>query len=308
MAAAALLMLVRMNAMAAAAALVVLLIRAPARRLFGAHIAYHLWAAVPLAIMGAVMPLDFEYGPDGAIAAATSGVRAWLARDGHAAMILGLWLAGVALTLLIAILRQSQFLAAERRGVAGPAAVGLIAPRLVAPSDFARRYTPAEWRLIRAHERAHIDRLDGRSLAVAVLGRALCWFNPLAPVALKAFRVDQEIACDATVMERLPYERKRYAETLLHAHPAWPPPVLGSAFIGPGRGPGARVLETRIDMLTRPALSLDRLELGLELLAVAWIAAFMLAWANEPAWRPQAPNPFAGLEAALPPVDLPMAR
>jgi beta-lactamase regulating signal transducer with metallopeptidase domain len=290
--------------MASVAVLVLLLIRGPARRWFGAHIAYRLWAAVPLAAMGAMMPLDYDPGADGPIAAATSGLRAWLAAADHGRLILSLWLAGVAVSLAVAALRQSRFLAAERRGVAGPAAVGVIQPRLVAPSDFARRYTPAEWRLIRAHERAHIDRLDGRSLAMAVLGRSLCWFNPLAPLALKAFRVDQEIACDATVMERLPYERKRYAETLLHAHPAWPPPVLGAAL----RSPGAGVLETRIDMLTRPILSLDRLELGLELLALSWIAAFLLAWANEPAWRPHQPNPFAGLEAALPQVDLPEKR
>ncbi|HET6970595.1 MAG TPA: M56 family metallopeptidase, partial [Phenylobacterium sp.] len=46
----------RMNLAGAAAVLVVLALRIPARKLFGPELAYRLWAAPPLAVLGALLP------------------------------------------------------------------------------------------------------------------------------------------------------------------------------------------------------------------------------------------------------------
>jgi bla regulator protein blaR1 len=277
MAADAGLVFLRVCAMASVAAGLVLLLRAPARRWFGAHMAYRLWAAVPLAAGGALMPVDFGAGSSGPLAAAAGTLHAWLAAEGHGRALALVWLAGMIGSATLALIRQWCFLRAERRGRAGPGAIGVITPRLVTPADFACRYTPAERRLIRAHERAHIDRLDGRALVAAALAQWLFWFNPLAHLALRAFRLDQELACDATVMERLPGERRRYAEALLHAEPSRAVPMVAA-----WRTEGS--LDTRIAMLSRPSPSVDRVELGLQFLLALWLAAFLVAWVNEPAW------------------------
>ena len=61
---------------------------------------------------------------------------------------------------------------------------------------FARRFTPAEQRLALAHELAHHRRGDLFADLAALLVLALHWFNPIAHRAYRAFRVDQEQACD----------------------------------------------------------------------------------------------------------------
>jgi beta-lactamase regulating signal transducer with metallopeptidase domain len=113
-----------------------------------------------------------------------------------------------------------------------------------------------------------MDRQDARGAAVAVLAQWLCWFNPLVHMALLAVRLDQELACDATVLERLPVQRRRYAETLLRTQLDHGP-TYGIAW----RGCGA--LETRLAMLATRQPPLDRLDLGEIAVNGLWIAAFV---------------------------------
>src|SRR5579871_5603036 len=204
-----LLALAKANLAAAAALLAVLALRAPARRAVGAGMAYALWLAVPAAAVGSLLPSLQTPGWPSAMAAASEVGRNWLT-PARAADLIELWLAGFAASIALAFWRQGRFAAAERAGRAGPAVVGVLQPRLVAPRDFAERFSDAQRRLIRAHERAHMDRHDNRANALAVAAVWVCWFNPLAHVALRAFRCDQELACDATVMARIPGARRAY--------------------------------------------------------------------------------------------------
>ena len=86
-------------------------------------------------------------------------------------------------------------------------------------------------------------------LAAAAVASCVCWFNPLAHLAVRAMRLDQELACDATVLERAPGARRLYAETLLRTHPAAAEPMLGCQW----RSGPAHPLETRIRALAGPA-------------------------------------------------------
>jgi beta-lactamase regulating signal transducer with metallopeptidase domain len=88
----------------------------------------------------------------------------------------------------------------ESRGVDGPLAIGLLRPRIVVPFEFLTRYGPAEQQLALHHEWIHHRRGDlwWNLLALALL--AANWFNPLAWIAFRAFRADQELACDAAVL------------------------------------------------------------------------------------------------------------
>jgi beta-lactamase regulating signal transducer with metallopeptidase domain len=281
MAADLLLALLRANITASAAALVVLAVRTPLRRWFGPGCAYAAWLIVPVAAAGSLMPVEVATGPTGAVEATTDSVLAWLSSADHAQMLTWLWLTGVAAGVLIAAWRHQRFTAAIKRGCAGPAAVGVIQPRLVMPADIGQRFTDAELRLVQAHELAHIDRLDTRYNAAAAFATWVCWFNPLLHLAARAMRLDQELACDATVLDRMPTVRRLYAETMLRTQQSAVDPLLGCQW----RSRGAHPLEARIAMLARQAPSQARRDLGTAALLVAWAVAFTGAWAMQPPGR-----------------------
>jgi beta-lactamase regulating signal transducer with metallopeptidase domain len=285
--------LARANLAAGAAIVAVLALRSPVRRAFGAHLAYALWLMVPAAAAGALTPALGSPGWAPVIAAAGAAGRAWIAWPGHAKALTALWLAGVAVSAGLAIWRQSRFAAAARAGRAGPAVVGILRPRLVTPADFGDRFSAAEQRLIRAHELAHLERQDGRLAALAVVAAWVCWFNPLAHVALAAFRADQELACDATVMQHMPKVRRAYAAALLRAEPSVRDLVFGSAWLSP-----AHPLAARLAALARRAPDQMRHDLGVGATAALAITSFAAAWAAQP--------PLATGEAARagPPVIL----
>ena len=99
----------------------------------------------------------------------------------------------------------------------GPLVLGLFRPTVLLPAWFEEDYSPAEQRVALMHEMMHIKRGDLWALQAAWVGVALQWFNPLAWVALAKFRVDQEAACDADVLnsgEASPYS---YGATLVKA-------------------------------------------------------------------------------------------
>jgi beta-lactamase regulating signal transducer with metallopeptidase domain len=283
MAAEVLLALVRANIAAGVAILLVLTLRAPMRRLFGAERAYRLWLMAPAAITGALFNVS-----KGVAASSGEGLgvsaRLWLARGDHHAVVLIVWLLGVAASLILAAWSQGRFLAAAKAGRAGPAAVGVFHARLVLPSDFTARFNPDERRLVIAHERAHIERLDSRANALAVLLQSLGWFNPLLHLAAGAMRLDQELACDATVTARLPRERRAYAEALLKTQQTASGPLLGCRW---GER-GAHPLEIRIAMLGRQPPTRVRQRLGLATVVLLGLTVLAVAHAVQP---PQPPWP-----------------
>ncbi len=253
----------RSNIAAGVAVLVMLGLRAPLRRWFGAGRAYAAWLIVPLAAAGSLMPAAVSSGRAGPLEATNDHALAWLAVGGHAGALALLWLGGVLAAIAIAAWRHWRFAAAVKAGRAGPAAVGVLQPRLVTPADFALRFSDDERRLVRAHELAHIERLDARYNAVAALATWVCWFNPLLHLGLRAMRLDQELACDATVLGRLPASRRLYAETLLRTQPVLAP-ALGCQWSSKGHP-----LEARIRMLVAATPTQTRLDLGLAILFVA---------------------------------------
>jgi len=282
-----LLALARCNVAAAVAILAVLALREPLRHWLGAGRAYSVWLIVPLAVAGSLTPPALVSGAGGAVETTNDRLLAWLAVAGHARGLICLWLAGALAVAATTVWRHRRFSAAVRAGRAGPAAVGIIQPRLVMPADFAARFTDEERRLVRAHERAHMDRLDARYNAAAALATCVCWFNPLLHLAVRAMRLDQELACDAAVLERFPHARRLYGETLLRTHHAAVSPILGCQW----GSRGAHPLEARIRNLGRAPPSQARLDLGLTILLASWACAFGAAWAAQPPIRlPETPT------------------
>ncbi len=241
----------------AALILLVLIIRRPFARAFGARAAYALWLApvarlfLPeLNVLAPPAVVETIFIPAGIAAtplqAAPPGID-WIALC--AAIALFLWVtvafAWVAIRLedqrraMRHAIEQSapasaslQHEAAEiarelglRRCPAvrlyadetGPLVMGLLRPCVFLPASFDTTFNARERRLALAHEFAHIARGDLTASFAALVLQAVQWPNPLAHIAGKAFRSDQEAACDAYVLARCggPKSAGAYASAIM---------------------------------------------------------------------------------------------
>jgi beta-lactamase regulating signal transducer with metallopeptidase domain len=229
---------------ASAAILLVLAIRRPVAHHFGAGIAYALWLVPALRLIAppadwlaplfdtslpSLPPLllSVETGSGEAAPLPFGGPGQWVP------ILLALWAGGALLFLIIQAFAYRRFLArlsasmrsvgshaglplVESAAVEGPLALGLLDRRIVVPAGFEERYTPAERRLALDHERYHHRRGDILANHAALLVLALNWFNPIAWIAFRAFRADQELSCDAAIAaDASPAARSDYARALV---------------------------------------------------------------------------------------------
>ncbi|WP_448661718.1 M56 family metallopeptidase [Sphingomonas sp. CJ20] len=95
---------------------------------------------------------------------------------------------------------QGRVRVIETDAAHGPLAFGIFRKYVAFPRDFAERYDELERDLALAHELGHHVRGDLIANWVALVVLALHWFNPVAWRAFRAFRADQEMACDALVL------------------------------------------------------------------------------------------------------------
>jgi beta-lactamase regulating signal transducer with metallopeptidase domain len=286
----------------------VLVVRRPAARLFGPGVAYALWALPLIRMMLPPLVLPASLRPVADVAAAhvaqaPSAVviltnAAPVATAAPAAAIswplvlLALWLAGAVLFLAARThsylaMRRSLLADARPMGTVGtiriiespavecPVAFG-VRDRVVAlPLGFLFRTDPAARELAVAHELEHHA---ARDLAVNIAFQpllALHWFNPLAWLAWRAMRQDQEAACDARVLAgRGREERHRYGQLIATAatgRPGVNPRLsLAAAMAGPVLGRKAIVHRLRRIAAAEPSKALHLA--GVSALALAVLA------------------------------------
>ena len=99
----------------------------------------------------------------------------------------------------------------------GPLVTGLVRPVVLLPAWFETDYDDVQQRAALAHELTHVRRGDLWALQIAELFVACLWFNPLAWYARRAFRTDQEAACDADVLKTGTASPHAYGATLIKA-------------------------------------------------------------------------------------------
>jgi beta-lactamase regulating signal transducer with metallopeptidase domain len=278
--------------------LAVLAVRRLVAPAFGAGWAYALWA-IPAARLVlpplGLVPLDFSVSPAGlippaggvtALPPASAGPGQWVP------FMLASWAGGAVIFLILQWLGYRAFLRRLERdarparppvyeGIAtfvsriveGPVALGLLRRLIVIPADFSRRYTPAERHLAMAHEHAHHRRGDLWWNVLALLVLAANWFNPVAWLAYRAFRTDQELACDAAVAARASAgERCDYARALVKA--AAGPGVAATCSMSDTAG-----LKRRLRMIARHRVSRVRTVGGIAVVATVAFAGFAVGGA-----------------------------
>ncbi len=210
--------------------LLVLAIRAPVRRAFGPTIAYALWALPVIRMLLPPLPdswrgeaLPVLPTPEDIIISLGSPVATLPAEPasgiGWPVVLLAVWTIGALAFVGYHLIAHTRFCARVRRlasdvhivaagkvavietdAATGPLAFGVWRKYVAFPRDFADRYDPLERDLALAHELGHHARGDLIANWVALVMLALHWFNPVAWRAFRAFRADQEMACDALVL------------------------------------------------------------------------------------------------------------
>ncbi|HLO95737.1 MAG TPA: M56 family metallopeptidase [Burkholderiaceae bacterium] len=231
--------------------LLLTLLRPLLMRLAGPRAVHAAWIALPLGLVGLALPLGAAVAPQPLLSllslATPAALQPWRSAAATVqeslwpAVLMLTWLAGALALLLLQwrahgqVLRRLDRRQQPWRSPAGcsPALIGLWRPRLVLPADFEQRFTPPEQALVLAHEAAHARRGDNAWTLLARLLACLHWFNPLAWWALRRFAQDQELACDALVLQQarprdLAQDLAHYAHALLKAgqapdaEAAWP--------------------------------------------------------------------------------------
>lgn len=157
-----------------------------------------------------------------------------------AALLLASWMAGIAWSLarlLIAHAGVRGIVAASRRSPAlenahrtllpagveilvstrfGPAAIGILRPRIILPHDMAIALPANALRAVLLHEASHHRRRDVLVLLVQRLVEAVFWWNPLVRLLGTASDAAREVACDIRAA-RAYGAPTEYAEALLDA-------------------------------------------------------------------------------------------
>jgi bla regulator protein BlaR1 len=288
--------LIQTFAAVTALAVAVLLLRRPVARLFGAGWAYSLWLIPALRVvlppLGLVrpnfaLPAAADFIP--AAAGGTAPLPAFAGPGQWMPFLLATWAGGAVIFLTLQWLAHRDFLRTlagssrparppRYRGILtfvseaidGPLALGLLRRLIVVPSDFSRRYSPGERRLAMEHEATHHRRGDIWWNMAAMLLLAANWFNPIAWLAYRAFRADQELACDAAVAARASLaERCDYARALVKS--AAGPGLIAACPLHEGGDLKQRLRMMRLHRTSRP-----RTAGGLAAVGALGLSAFAL--------------------------------
>lgn len=97
-----------------------------------------------------------------------------------------------------------------------PCLYGLWKPRIYVPEDIIAIADSRQLSHILLHELTHYKRMDLWFNALWMLSVGLHWYNPMVWLAVRKMKADQEVACDASVLESLDEpEASSYGMTLL---------------------------------------------------------------------------------------------
>ena len=188
--------------------------------------------AMAMPVGGMLAPSDLY--PADAVPQATFSQELLMAADWFAVGVT-IWLCGAAIFLItqlaaylqnrrellndaVQVARIGDIRVIEIAGISGPFAFGLWRRYIALPIGFTRQYDPVERELALAHERSHHRSGDLWANFAGLAMLSLHWFNPVAWLAWRAFRFDQEAACDARVLrQRSAAERTAYARAIAKA-------------------------------------------------------------------------------------------
>lgn len=270
----------------------VLLLRRPARRVFGAGPAFALWIWPPLLAVAPWLPSlpdQLRIAPAMMLATTGTTLATPLSHGLRGEHLMAWVLLTGALTgiprLVLAYLRihkscvrpDAGFLTEACRGVAdvdplhirwhpdGPAVLCGRRNLILLPHDFLTRFDSTQRMLVLRHEISHLRRWDPLWRLLAECFLVVLWFHPLAWLARARFQLDQELACDDYALRHYLSTRTDYARTLMHGSGLRPIPSLIPWLTEPQ-------LKERLTMIKRHRAGMLRHRVGWGLLLMAGIS------------------------------------
>ena len=101
--------------------------------------------------------------------------------------------------------------------VRSPLTVGFYRNLIILPAGIEEELAEEDIRYILLHELTHCKYKDSFLNYIMCVLQTIYWYHPLVRVLLKRMRLEREIACDTSVLSRLPEENHLdYGKTLLH--------------------------------------------------------------------------------------------
>jgi beta-lactamase regulating signal transducer with metallopeptidase domain len=292
----------------------VMMLRRPVARWLGAGAAYWLWAlpfarmllpALPAPAQSPLHQAVDQAGLPALLTPMTPPVMASMPTHAVAPpfpwleLVVTLWLAGAAIFLSVHIVGYARFRRHLLRGVTevgeegririvtspqatGPLAFGVLRPYIVLPVDFGLRFDAQEQMMALAHERAHHERGDLVANLIALGLLALHWCNPIAWFAYRAYRADQEQACDARVLGLYGQDHAQaYGRAILKA-------AGGRQFAGACHLTRLQTLKGRLSMLSAHEISLRRISWSMAAVALVTLSGLALTASGSRAARQMA--------------------
>lgn len=101
--------------------------------------------------------------------------------------------------------------------VHSPSIYGVFRPRLLIPEYIADKISNEEFRYIFLHELAHYKQKDIFINWIAIVLKAIHWFNPIIWYGFYLMRQDCELACDAIALSHIEKDKQpEYGHTIIH--------------------------------------------------------------------------------------------
>lgn len=193
----------------------------------GIKLSYALWLLIPVVLVANNLPQTPIEIQNESVTRYVVGLSSEVAVSNHNGWFL-LWSLGASVIgfgIVFSYFKLSASTRVESTGdgdihysnaTSSPMLFGFLRPKIIVPTDFSTRFDPQQQALILEHERAHFRHSDHIWNGLALLMITLFWFNPVIWIALRSFRINQELACDSAVLkQKSDKEKLIYAKALV---------------------------------------------------------------------------------------------
>jgi TonB family protein len=204
-------------------ALVLMLIAERFTAKMGTMFTYKLWATVPAVLLLNNLPIYSISVTSDSFSRYTVNTTPTFTVQ-HIDILLYLWVLGAGALIATTLVHYLSLTASLKKmstngdvayysfKATTPMLFGFVNPKIVLPLNFERMFCEAQQQMIIEHESVHKHHRDHLWNGFTFVLMTLFWFNPLVWIALKAFRTNQELACDYKVLSN-----KSDKETLVYA-------------------------------------------------------------------------------------------
>lgn len=257
----------------------------------GVSLSYKLWALVPACLIVNNLPMSLVSIPSNTFARYVVGIKPTLGTD-HFATWLTLWAIGVTIiTTYVLVHHFATWTSISKRHALHtnayysskapmPMLFGFIKPKVLIPFSFKSTFSVKQQALVLEHENVHRKHCDHLWNTLALIIAILFWFNPLVWLALKSFRINQELACDNAVLkDKTDKEKLTYAKALVQCAEHCSNALHRTMGLYPTFGE-KRTMIKRLNAINQPIQSSKVLAAGM--LSIAALLTINTALANSP--------------------------